>query len=310
MKKAIIFIVAIILALLLCSEVLAVDIQKSVVPADAMWVINIDMKKFTATRLHELMMKDEATVKIRKKTARLFKLYRFDPLKDIANITIFGKGKDEEDAVVYVEANFDKEHLIGLIEGETGYQEIPYGKYTVYKWGRDDFGVFVSDKAILFSENEEAIKTALDVADGKKENISSSPMMKYVKAIPSDAFLMAIADNISSLVGKHDKAVMLKKTGMASFAIMEKKDDVALDLKFTTETSEDANNVEQMIKGLIAFANLQLKEEKDILELLKRLHISIDGTKVQIGFSYPVEKLLNILLGRTKIHSFFLLGEF
>ncbi len=310
MKKVVIVIVAIFLALLLCSEALAVSIQKSIIPADAKWVVHIDVKKFSATRLYELMMKDESTVKIRKKTARLFKLYRFDPLKDIANITIFGKGKDDEDAVVYVEANFDKEHLLSLLEAETEYQEISYGKYIIYKWGRDDFGVFVLDNVILFSENEEAIKIALDVIDGKKENLSSSPMMKYVNEIPSDAFLMAVADNISSLVGKHDKAVMLKKTGMASFSIMEKKDDVALDLKFTTESSEDANNVEQMIKGLIAFANLQLKEERDVQELLKSLHISIDGTKVQIGLSYPIEKLFNIISGRTKIHSLFLLGEF
>jgi hypothetical protein len=308
MRKIIILIVAILLILVFFLELKAASIQKSIIPADAKWVVHIDMKKLTSTKLYELFMNDESTVKIRKGTDKLFKKLKFDPLKDIMGITAYGAEKDEEKTVVCFSGNIDKAYILGLLKEEADHQEISYGKYIIYSWGHDDFGVFVSDSLGLFSENEEAIKTALDVIDGKKKNISSSPMMKYVKEIPSDAFLMAVVDDISSLAGKHDKAVMLKKAGMASFAIMEKKGDVALDLKFTTGSPEDAKNVEQMIKGLVAFGNLQLKEEKDVLELLERLRISIDGNKVQMGLTYPIDKLFNIISGRTKIRPSFLLG--
>ena len=308
MRKIIILIVAILIIVVFSLELKADSIQKSIIAADAKWVVHIDMKKFTSTKLYELFMNDESTVKIRKKTDKFFKKLNFDPLKDIMGVTAYGAEKDEENTVVCFSGNIDKAHILGLFDEEADHQEISYGKYIIYRWGHDDFGVFVSDSLGLFSENEEAIKTALDVIDGKKENISSSPMMKYVKEIPSDAFLMAVVDDISSLAGKHDKAVMLKKAGMASFAIMEKKGDVALDLKFTTGSPEDAKNVEQMIKGLVAFGNLQLKEEKDVLELLERLRISIDGNKVQMGLTYPIDKLFNIISGRTKILPSFLLG--
>ncbi len=308
MRKLIILIVVILLILVFSLELKAASIQKSIIAADAKWVVHIDMKKFTSTKLYELFMNDESTVKIRKRTDKLFKKLNFDPLKDIMGVTAYGVEKDEEKTVICFSGNIDKAHILGLFDEEADHKEISYGKYIIYSWGHDDFGVFVSDNLGLFSENEEAIKTALDVIDGKKENLSSSPMMKYVKEIPSDAFLMAVVDDISSLAGRHDKAVMLKKAGMASFAIMEKKGDVALDLKFTTGSPEDAKNVEQMIKGLVAFGNLQLKQEKDVLELLERLRISIDGNKVQMGLTYPIDKLFNIISGRTKILPSFLLG--
>ncbi|UCC39039.1 MAG: hypothetical protein JSV96_14695 [Candidatus Aminicenantes bacterium] len=309
MKKAIILFVAVFLALLLCSEVHTASIQKSFISADAKWIVQFDMKRLTSTRLHQLLINDESTAKIRKKMEKLVKKYKFDPLKDIVSITAYGTGKKEENTVVCVEGKFDKDHLLGLIAKEEDHVEISYGKYTIYKWGHDDFGVFVNNNLVLFSGNDKMIKNALDVIDGKKNNLSSSPMMKYINEIPKDAFLMAVVDNISSLAGKHDKALMLQKTGMASFAITEKKEDMDVGLKFTTESSEDAQNVEQMIKGVIAFANLQLKKEKDLLALLERLHISIDGNRVQIGFTYPVEKLFDVITGRAKLLPCFLMGK-
>jgi len=310
MKKTIILIVTILLALLLCTEAMAVSIQKSIISADANWVVNIDMKKFTSTRLYELLMNDESTVKIRKRTDKHIRKFKFDPFKDITSITAYGTGKDEEKTVVCLSGNFNKDHILSVLEEETEHKEISYGKHIIYSWGHDDFGVFVDSNFVLLSGSEEAIKTALDVISGKKENLSSSPMMNYVKEIPADAFLMAVVDDISSLAGKHEKAVILKKTGMASFSIMEKKEDIAINLKFTTGSSEDAKNVEQMIKGLIAFANLQLKEKKEELELLQRLNISIDGNRIRMGFTYPVEKLFDVISGRAKFLPSFLHGEF
>lgn len=310
MRKIIILIVAALLVLILFSGVRAASIQKSIIPADAKWVIHFDMKKFSSTRLHELIMNDEDTINIRRDVSRFFKLYKFDPLKDIANITIFGKGIEEEDTVLSVEGNFDKEYLLSLIEMEKNYREIPYGKYTIYSWGHDDFAVFVSDNLILFSDNqEEILKNTLDVISGKKENITSSPLITYIKEIPPDAFITGVAEDISSLTEHHSKAVILKKMGMASLAIMEKKENLSLNLNFTTESSQDAIQIEQIIRGLIAFANMQLDETMVGVKLPEDIQISIDGNKVRIGITYPVEKLIAILTGRIDFLPLILLGE-
>lgn len=311
MRKIIILIVAILLILVFFPELKAASIQKSIIPADAKWVIHFDMKKFSSTKLHELIMSDEGTIKVRKKTARIFKLYKFDPLKDIASVTIFGKGKDEEDTVVYVEGNFDKEYLLSLLEAETKYKEIPYDKYTIYSWDRDDFGVFVTDNLVLFSENEAAIKAALDVISGKKENITSSPMIAYVEAIPPEAFITAVANDISSLAGEKGKAVILKKTRMASFAIMERAENIALNLNVTTESPQDAEKMEQIINGLIAFGEMQLDESMVGMKMLEDINIgiSVDKNKVRMNVTCPLEKFIEFISGRKKFSSIFLQGE-
>jgi len=311
MRKIIILIVAILLILVFFPELKAASVQKSIIPADAKWVIHFDMKKFSSTKLHELIMNDEGTIKVRKKTARIFKLYKFDPLKDIANITIFGRGKEKEDTVACIGGNFDKEHLLSLLGAETDYREIPYGKYTIYSWGYDDFGVFVNDNLVLFSGNEAAIKDALDVISGKKENITSSPMITYVEAIPAEAFIAAVADDISSLADDRGKAVILKKVGMASLAIIEKAEDIALNLNITTESPQDAKKMEQIINGLLAFADLQLDEATIGMKLLEDVNIgiSVDGNKIRMNVTCPVKKFISVISGKSKFSPSSLMGE-
>ena len=95
MRKIIILIVAILIIVVFSLELKADSIQKSIIAADAKWVVHIDMKKFTSTKLYELFMNDESTVKIRKKTDKFFKKLNFDPLKDIMGmIPGMGKMKD------------------------------------------------------------------------------------------------------------------------------------------------------------------------------------------------------------------------
>ena len=83
-------------------------------------------------------------------------------------------------------------------------------------------------------------------------------MITYVEAIPPEAFITAVADDISSLAGEKDKAVILKKMGMASFAIMESAENIALNLNVTSESPQDAQKMEQIVRGLIAFGEMQL----------------------------------------------------
>jgi hypothetical protein len=311
MKKTIILIVTILLALLLCTEAMAASIQKSIIPADAKWVFHFDMKKFSTTKMHELIMDNKDTIQIRKKTARIFRLYKFDPIKDIAAITIFGPEKKKEDTVACIEGNFDKEYLLGLLEEETDYQKIQYDKYTIYNWDSDDFGVFVTDNLLLFSGNEAALKETLDVISGKRENISSSPMITYLEAIPAEAFITAVADDISSLAEDKGKAVILKKMGMASFAIMEKADQVALNINVTTGSPQDAQKVEQVVRGLIAFGELQLDESMIGMKLMEDIDIkiSVDGNKVRMSLTSPIEKFIAFISGHKKFPPCFLLGN-
>ncbi|MFB0564346.1 MAG: hypothetical protein ACETWK_01540 [Candidatus Aminicenantaceae bacterium] len=310
MKKIIVILIAVFLVTFLAFLTLAAPLQKGIIPADAKWVFHFDMEKYKLTRLNDLLMKDEVLTEIEKKNTKFFKKYKINLLRDITGITIYGLGKEKKKSVLYCTGNFDQAHLLSLLEEVTTHRLIPYGKYTIHKWNRTNFGVFVAEHLVLFARDEEAIKDALDVIGGKKKDITSSPLISYVEKAPSGAFIIAFADNVSSIIKKHAKSVILKKTRQALFTITEQEENIIIKLNFVLESPEDAEKIGQIITGLIAMVNLQKEEMESGRRLPMDINLKTDDNNIEITLTYLSKDLVDIIAGKKRLPPFFSLGGF
>ncbi len=310
MKKAIVILVTILLAVFFCCQLMAATIQKSIVPAEAAWMIHFDLEKFSSTQIGEYLLSEEGSSGLKKKNAQFRKKYQIDLLKDIDGITVFGLGAGEEKLVASLRGNFNKNYLLGLLAEEDSHREIPYGKYTIHNWDSDEYGVFADENLVLMGPDEDALKLALDVIAGKKANISSSPMNDYLKEIPSDAFFSAFVNDISSLAKGASKVFIIKKTESASFSLMEKGENLNLRLNFSAKTLEDAKNMENVIRGLIALVNMQLDEKKMGIQVPEDMKIETEGKKVRMEMNYPTKALLDKVGDKIKIRDFEMLARF
>jgi len=297
MKKVIIILAAVTLALLFCLSAGASSLQVSIVPSDAVWMLHLDIEKYASSQLYKLLSDKEDTAGINQKAGAFFEKFQIEPFKDLKGITIYGRGKGDEDAVVAISGNFDKPHLLGLVKAETGAKEFPYGKYTIYNWDNSDFGVFATDSLILLAEQEGSLKSALDALDGKIGNIASSPLMAQIKKESADAMVVGAAADISTLAGEHEKSALLGKIRAASCSIAEKGEVFNLKIDIGAESAQIAKELEQAIRGLIAFGNLQLAETTEVRTLLQGIDIALDGEKIRIALSYPIAKLSEMLKG-------------
>lgn len=306
MKKTIIIPVAILLALILAPAIRGTSLQKSFIPADTEWILHFDMEKYTSTQLNSIIMKEEGVTRIKKKSEKIARKYKVDLLKDVKGITIYGKGIEDKKVVVCITGKFDRNYLLSLLKEETSYREIPHGKHIIYSWDDDDFGTFASDQLILLSEDEEAIKTSLDVISGKKKNITSSPLISSLNEIPPDAFLMAAVGDISSITKNRKKPVILKKMGKAVFSIKEKQEDLILKLDFDVKSPEDAVQIEQIVRGLIAMVNMHQEEKDSKLRLSKSIKVTTKDKNVQLELIYPTAALVGMTLGKRKISGLFI----
>jgi len=162
----------------------------------------------------------------------------------------------------------------------------------------------------LLAWDEEAIKSALDVFSGKTKNIASSSLVPHLEKAPPENFFMAFADDVSSLSKKSGKSVILKKIQVALFTIREKKADIILNLNLILESPEDAENISQIVTGIIAMINLQKEEKESKTKFPADINVSTDRNKVEITFTYPAEEFIDILSGQKKFPHFFSLGGF
>jgi len=302
--------VTVILAMFFCCELLADNLQKSIIPAEASWMIHFDLEKFATTQIGNYLLNERDALGLGKKNADFNKKYKIDLKEDIDGITVFGIGKGEENIVACLQGNLNKDHLLELLKEEESHKEIPYGKYIIHNWDKDEYGVFASDKLALIGPNQDAIKLTLDVIAGKKANIGSSPMNDYIKEIPSNAFMAAMANDISSLAKGGSKVFIIKKTESALFTLAEIKENFNIRLNFTVKTLEDAQNMENVLRGLISLANMQLEEMKTGFKVPEDITIATKGKKIYMEMNYPSKALLDIALGKAKFSALHLIADF
>ena len=305
MKKVIILVVVILLTFVLLSELKASALQKSVIPAEAEWVIHFDVEKFRSTQLGDQLLNKEDILGLGKKNARFHEHYKIDILNDINGVTVYGTGNDEENTVVCLRGNFERDYLLGLLAEEDSHKEIPHGTFIIHAWDYHEFGVFVDDNFALLAQSETTLRKALDVISGKKPNIATSSLKSYINGIPSNVFFVALAKDISQLA-EHEKDVFVfRKTESAVFTLAEEKEDVHMRLNFTVKTLEDAKNMESVIRGLISLANMQFEEtQKDIWLPQEDIDISTKGKEVRVELAYPIKELVEIVLGKKHFFPF------
>jgi len=275
------------------------SLQTSMIPDDARWVIHIDVEKFTSTRLFELLKQDE-TIGLEKKTLGISKMFKFDPFKDIMGITLFGIGKGEKNTVVCLSGNFDKDHLLALLDMNADHRTFPYGKHTIHNWHHSQFGTFANDHLVVIANNEGVLKNVLDIISGKKKNSGASKLVPYLGEIPKDAFLKAVIDNISHLVGADDVSTILKKTGMAFFIALERSENLTMKLKLTTDSPETAKNIQQIVMGFLALVKLKQNQEKTDpgLKFLDDLKVKLEGNIVKMELTHPSSDLVKMFSHR------------
>jgi hypothetical protein len=306
MKKIILFLTAFILVVALgligAPPVEESSPQLSAVPPDAQWALYIDVQKLISSAMFKALVDEKETAKIQGKADEFLGKLRIDPRKDLKGVTVFGLGK-EDDAVVALSGKFDRAYLIGLIKAEAAHKETAYGKYAIYNWDGDDFGVFAADDLVLLGENEQSIKQALDSLEGKKRDAAPPVLARVLKESPN-ALIVGAVSNISGLVGEHDKPVILTKMKSAGGSLTEKGENLSLEVSIIAESSQVAKDVEQAIRGLIALANLQLKDA-DAQAFAQAIKIIVDGENVRINAAYPLNKLIGLLHGKVKDLSFF-----
>ena len=78
------------------------------------------------------------------------------------------------------------------------------------------------------------------------------------------------------------------------------RENLAFDLNVSTSTPEDAKNMEQIVQGLIAMANMQKEDIPADIKLPEDIFIQTKGNSVRMGFTYPVDYIIELISKRAK----------
>ncbi len=293
-KKSILLITILALAvLILVVPAWPGTLPTSVIPDGARWVAHLDMEKFIATKLFECLDKDG---KFDIKSRDLNRWFKIDVPKDITGLTIFGLEPGDKQAVFAVAGKFDKARLLTLLDLAEDHTETRYGAYTLYSTGSDEYGAFINDGLIVFSESRQAIEKVLDTAAGKTKNFAASKLAASFKDVSSGTFLSGVVEDLAGLGQEVRQSKFVEKAGMMSFLAQERQDNLQVRIQVTADSPESAKNMVDIAQGLIALARLGEGDGPKAVPafLVDGLQVKMEGKTVRLELDIPSREIANM----------------
>lgn len=293
-KKSILLITILALAaLILVVPAWSGTLPTSIIPDGARWVAHLDMEKFITTKLFEYLDKDG---KLDIKSRDLNRWFKIDVPKDITGLTVFGLEPGDKQAVFAVAGRFDKARLLTLLDLAEDHTETSYGAYTLYSTGSDEYGAFINDGLIVFSESRPAIEKVLDTAAGKAKNFAASKLSASFKDVSSGAFLSGVVEDLAGLGKEVKQSKFVEKAGQMSFLAQEEKGNLQVRIQVTADSPESAKNMVDIAQGLIALARLGEGDGPKAVPafLVDGLQVKMEGKTVRLELDVPSREIANM----------------
>ncbi len=296
MKQYVLVMVAV-----LSAGLCAAALETAHVPADAQWVFHMDCEVFAAGYLGQRVVadvQDRYQSKIEAKTRYLGS----DLTRDIHGVTLFGVGNDEADAVMLVYGQFDRGRLLELLQRDEAYDTTIHRDRVLHHWhdrrrSKDQVGAFAADDVIVISQSVERIQDALDVIDGQKDPLAERPDAPLRALVDSTrgAFLVAAADDVSTLVRGTEHAAVLQNSRTLSITADEVNDVFRLNVYLEAKSEQAAQQVEQLARGMLAYAALQQDNFPELAPLTEAFSLTRTDALLAFEFNFPSDELLGMI---------------
>jgi len=287
----------IVLALFLAVPAWPGTIPASLVPEGARWIAHLDMEKFVATDLYGYLEKDG---RFQIKGRDIDRWLKMDLAKDIKGVTVIGLGPDDANIVFAVEGTLDKAGIIALVALDKEHQETPYGAYTLYSSGSDEYGAFVNDNLLVFSEGRAAIEKVLDAAGGKAKTFAGTKLAASLKEVPAGAFLSGVIEDLSGLGKEINQSKLIEKASGLFFLAQEKQSRLQLRLQMNADTPENAKNIADLVQGVMALGRMSGGEGDmaGLATLVDGIQVKLDGKTVRLEFDGASQDIAKLLSSR------------
>jgi len=302
MKKLLIALVAIIL--LLEGSLLAGPIMLEQVSGGASWVVHANQQQFRKTQTGRLIRKEMVNLGLEEGLTNFATIFSFHPLDDVRDVTIYGTGKDRQNAVVLIDGFFDKERILSLLSMNPEYKEIKYGDIVLRQWMDENqkdpnnkmmYGCFYKDDLIVISTGLDAVKKEVDVLKGSAKNAANG-IFNQAALNKEGAFFQAAGKRVGEMVeGEDPQAAALKQSDQLGLAIGENEGKFYIDVGLIAKSEEAAQAITKMLEGIIAFVSLPNEQQPLLPELAKKIKVSCEKSNVQAVFQNEPESVVQFL---------------
>ncbi len=165
------------LVVLTAATARAAPFDPAAVPADARWVVHLDMDALRPTKLWQVIDDQLVGNEAFGSKMGLFEQgsgMRFP--RDLHGVTFYGHAAGDAEAVVVVRATMPRGQFMAALQFAPNYAADTYGKYDVAGFDDDNRTLYAAAhdvSTLLFSRSLDALHAALDVLDAKAPAVAA-----------------------------------------------------------------------------------------------------------------------------------------
>jgi hypothetical protein len=283
-------------------------------PADTQFVMGFDVHRFVASPFYQRFGKDRqgqgrpaAFTELEEKTG-------LNPERDVDRIVVAGRAADKgpEGGVVLVSGRFDRTRLSRAIETEgKGVTFKGHEGTTLYLF-REGVGAragavaFLDDDTLVMGPRASVEATISNHAGGRAPVRSNAALVALLESVKPGSTFWAVGDQ--SVLSRLPLSIP-GAAGQGSLALPPVKSVVvtgdldpmvAVELTGEAVDGKAAQNLADVVRGLVALASLQASQKPELKELASAVSVTTDATRVHVNLREPYE-LIDSLSGKRPV---------
>jgi len=281
-----------------CSLARGEPLEVRQVPAEVKWVAHLDLDAARGTKLAE-QINDKL---LSQAPAKLF-LFQIrsavgiDLFEDIQSVTAFGFRFAQEEGVVLVRAEVDRERLIKGLGKLLKHDIDAYGEHELHTWTERKkllpqslTGCFHRPELIVLGRDPDEVRAALDVLDGKSTSLADGDSPLATESPPGTIF----EARASNPVGADDPFVspVVRQSERIFLALGEHEGELFASARLETKSMEAAERIRSVVEGLRAMAQLQCESDEDLQRLFDMVEVTAREQSVLIDWRGPAEEII------------------
>ena len=280
-------------------------------PADAKWLVHVDVDRLAKTQTYEIVMqqaeRDDANV--REKLAKVGEALGTRFPEDLHGLTLVGRGFDPTSAVLVVRGKLEKDRLLGMAKTMPGYTSVMHGTAEVSTWAgakqaESVSGAFLADDVLVLGRTPADVRRMLDLAAGREKPAAADGLLAAAAADAPDASgVMAYlaADGLAELQRKYPVSPLIAQVSSARLTLGERGEDLTLKAVLNVTSPEIAKQVKGALEGFKALMGLAALDDsgdvqaKAVAEIAQRATVSAEASTVTLNWPMPVARVRELV---------------
>ncbi len=266
----------------------------ALMPQDASIIGTMNFSKIHQTKIYDLFMKYAKHNPFDSEDYKVFtEETGFDLEKDLSQFYFAGIGrghKYQTNGIFIATGKFTPEKISEFIESKADDSEKliseSYHNFKLYRVHRKDMAFCFADDQTLIGGRDSLVMIALDRFG--KENSLSDNLQNEISSIryKTHAWIWMNTEQFLASLPMSEFGDRLRSLDSITNGQMsvELADDIKFDGRCTCRDKENAELIQDMIKGGIAAAKLSFTEDRNAIDILNKIEVESDDNKVKVNF--------------------------